>query len=151
MNLDQGPESDEANKRIVRKEVDGLGQGGLEEGHLLLDDASVYNEHEYRRRRTLLTWGLILDGGVLREELSREVVVADGGVVRWEVIALEAEGADPDLGREIDDRKWVKHGAASAATEGSVGKDRHVGEGLDWGIDGGDRDHTVAGLLLGAR
>lgn len=28
-------------------------------------------------------------------------------VVRWEVVASEAEGADPDLGCEIDDAERV--------------------------------------------
>ncbi|KAF2312542.1 hypothetical protein GH714_035014 [Hevea brasiliensis] len=148
--MDQGPKSDEANEGIFREEADGLGQGGLEKGHLLLDDTSVDHEHEYRRGRTFLSGSLVLDGGVLREELGREVVVADGGVVRWEVVALEAEGADPDLGGKINDGERVKHGAASTATEGRVREDGRVRKGFDRSVNGGDGDHTVAGLLLGA-
>ncbi|KAL0014678.1 hypothetical protein SO802_001747 [Lithocarpus litseifolius] len=48
-------------------------------------------------------WILILsvfNCGVLREELGSEVVIRDG-VVAWEVVALEVEGADLDLGGEV--------------------------------------------------
>ena len=38
----------------------------------------------------------------MREELGGEVVVGDGGVVGREVVALEAERTDPDLGGEVD-------------------------------------------------
>lgn len=58
---------------------------------------------------------VVLDGGVLGKELGREIVVGDGGVVRGEVVALKAQGADPDLGGEIDDGEGVKDGAAGAA------------------------------------
>lgn len=38
-----------------------------------------------------------------------------------EVIALEAEGADPNLGREIHNREGVENRAAVAAAEWSIG------------------------------
>lgn len=67
------------------------------------------------------------------------------------MVALEAKGTDPDLGGIIDGREWIKHGAASTATERRVRENGHTGEGLDRGVDGRDRDHTVAGLLFGSR
>jgi hypothetical protein len=50
---------------------------------------------------------VVLDGSVLGEELGGEIVIGDGGVGGGEVVALEAEGADPDLGGEIDDGEGV--------------------------------------------
>lgn len=42
------------------------------------------------------------------EELGGEVLVGDGVVVGGEVVALEAEGADPELGDEVDDGEGVE-------------------------------------------
>lgn len=47
--------------------------------------------------------------------------------MRREVIALETEWTDPDLGNEIDDGKRVENGSTSAATERSVRKNWHIG------------------------
>lgn len=56
----------------------------------------------------------------MRVEFRRERVLGEGGVVRWEVVALEAEGADPDLGGEIDDAERVENGTTCSATEWRV-------------------------------
>lgn len=61
-----------------------------------------------------------MDGGVLRIELAGEVGLGDHGVVRREVVALVAEGADPDLGREVYARERVEDGRAGLASEGRV-------------------------------
>ena len=64
----------------------------------------------------------VLDGGVIREELGEEVVVRDGGVVGREVVVLEAEKADLDLGGEVDDGEKAEDEATCAAAEkGSKG------------------------------
>ena len=55
----------------------------------------------------------------MREELDRELVVEDGGVVGREVVALEAERADPDLGGEVDDGEGVEDEAMCGSGEGS--------------------------------
>lgn len=56
----------------------------------------------------------------MRVEFRRERVLGEGGVVRWEVVALEAEGADPDLGGEIHDAERVENGTTCSATEWRV-------------------------------
>ena len=50
----------------------------------------------------------VLDGGVMREELNGEVVIRDGGIVKREVVALEAGRADPDLGDESTMAKGLR-------------------------------------------
>lgn len=35
--------------------------------------------------------------------------------MRRELITLKTEGADPDLGREINGAEWIEDGAAGAA------------------------------------
>lgn len=87
---------------MVGQEPDRLPQRGLDEAHLLLDQADVEEEEEDRWRRGGLGGEGVLDGGVLWVELGGDVGFADHGVVLWEVIALEAKGADPDLGGEVD-------------------------------------------------
>ena len=93
----------------------------------------------------------VLDGGVIREELGEEVVVGDGGVVRREVVALEAERADPDLGGKVNDGKGVEDGATCAASKREVREEGDVRERFDWRVDGGDWDEAVRGFLLCAR
>lgn len=87
------------------------------------------------------------------EELGGEVVDGYRRVMRREVVALEAERADPDLGGEIDDGEGVEDGSAGAAAERGVGEEgrgRAGGEGFERGVDGGDGDDAVVGFLLGA-
>lgn len=74
-----------------------------------------------------LVLGFVFDGGVLREELGGEVVVGDGLVVVGEVVAVEAEGADPDFGGEVDDGEGVEYGSAIAAAERGVREERGGG------------------------
>lgn len=93
----------------------------------------------------------VLDCGVLREEFAGEIVIGDGRVVWREVIALEAERADPDLGNEVDDGEGVEDGAASTASERGVREECEVWEGFDRSVDGGDRDYAVDCFLLCSR
>ena len=44
----------------------------------------------------------------MREELNGEVVIRDGGIVKREVVALEAGRADPDLGDESTMAKGLR-------------------------------------------
>lgn len=64
------------------------------------------------------------------------------------MVALEAEGAYPDLGGEVDDGEGVEDGAAGAAAERGVGEDGDVGEGLDRSVDRRHRDDAARRLLL---
>ena len=68
----------------------------------------------------------VLDGGVIREELGEEVVVRDGGVVGREVVVLEAEKADLDLGGEVDDGEKAEDEATCAAAERGVREEGDV-------------------------
>ena len=86
----------------------------------------------------------------MREELGGEVVVGDGGVVGREVVALEAERADPDLGGEVDDGEGVEDRATCAAAERGVREEGDVRERSDRRVDGGDWDDAVGGFLLRA-
>lgn len=63
--------------------------------------------------------------------------------MRREVVALEAEGTDPDLGGEVDDAEGIKHGAARAAAKRRVIEDWHGGEVLYRSVDSGDRNDGV--------
>lgn len=58
----------------------------------------------------------VLHGGVLRVEFAGEVSFGNSGIMRREVIALVAEGADPDLGSEIDTGEGVESSGAGLAT-----------------------------------
>ena len=93
----------------------------------------------------------VLNGGVIREELGKEVVIGDGGVVRREVVALEAKRADSDLGGKVNDGKGVEDGATCAALEREVREEGDVRERSNWRVDGRDWDKTVRGFLLHAR
>lgn len=93
----------------------------------------------------------VLNCGVLGVELAREVGVGDGGVVGREVVALVAEGADPDLGGEVDAGVGVEDGGAGLAAERRVGERGDVRVGVERGDAGGERDHALAGLHFRAR
>ena len=85
----------------------------------------------------------VLNRGVMREELSGAVVVGDGGVVGREVVALEAEMANPDLGGEINDGEGIEDRATCAAAERGVRKEGDVWERSNQRVDGGDWDNAV--------
>lgn len=56
------------------------------------------------------------------------------------MVAGEAEGADPDLGGEVDDGKGVEDGTAGTASERGVSEERKVWDGFQGSVDGGDWD-----------
>lgn len=93
----------------------------------------------------------VLDGGVLRIELAGEVGLGDHGVVGREMVALEAEGADPDLGGEVHAREGVEDGGAGLAPERRVGERGDLTVVPDRRDADGEWDHALAGLDLGAR
>ena len=72
------------------------------------------------------------------------------GVVRGEMVALEAEGADPDLGGEVDAGEGVEGGGAGFASEWGVREGGNVRVWPDWGDCGGEWDHALAGVHLRA-
>lgn len=78
----------------------------------------------------------VFDGGVLRVEFAGEIGLGDGVVVRREMVALIAEGTDPDLGGEVDAGEGVEGGGAGFAAERGVREARDVGVRADHG-DGG--------------
>ena len=71
----------------------------------------------------------------MREELGRELVVEDGGVVGREVVALEV---DLDLGSEVGDGEGVEDRATCAAAERGVREKGDVQESSDRRVDGRD-------------
>lgn len=78
-----------------------------------------------------------MNRGVLGVELAGEVGLGDRGVVGREMVALVAEGADPDLGGEIDAGEGVEGGGAGLAAERRVGKGWDIRVGPDRGDAGG--------------
>ena len=92
----------------------------------------------------------VLNGGVIRDELGKEVVIGDGGVVRRDVVALGAKRAALDLGGKVNDGKGVEDGATCAAAERGVREEGDVRERSDRRVDGGDWDDAVGGFLLRA-
>lgn len=60
---------------------------------------------------------VVLNCSVLGEELGGEIVVGDRGVIGRKVVALEAEGANPELGGKVDDGEGIEYGTAGAAAE----------------------------------
>lgn len=67
------------------------------------------------------------------------------------MVSLETDGADPDLGGEIDAREGVESGGAGAAAEGSVGDGLDVAVVADRGDAGRDGDDALAGFDFVAR
>lgn len=103
-----------------------LQQSRLQIPQLLLNNTSIHHKQENitapRLRLLMRSRSLVLDSRILREQLSRKILLRNGLVMRRKVVALEAETADPYLvdGREIDDREGVDHGSAAAASERGV-------------------------------
>lgn len=93
---------------------------------------------------------VVLDGGAGGVELGGDGGEGDGVVGGWEVVALVADGAQPDLGVVVDDAKGVEDGSAGAASERGVGEELEGGDRVERGVDGGDGDDAVRRLLLGA-
>lgn len=87
----------------------------------------------------------------MRVELAGEVGLGDHGVVRGEVVALVAEGADPDLGREVHAREGVEDGRAGLASEGRVREREDIRVRADRGDGRREWDHALAGFHLSAR
>ena len=118
--------------------------------------AGVQEEEEDRGmgevRVDVVVVKLVLESGVLGIEFGREVRFRDLGVVRGKVVAVEAEGADPDLGGEVDAREGVEDGGAGLAAERRVGeRGGNVWVGTEEGNGCGEGYDALARLHLGAR
>lgn len=157
MQMHLRPEGHQADKCVLRQKRDRLPHGQFDVLQFFLDDAGVDDEQEHWRQRCWRSRGSgdeVLDGGALCEELGGHVVLGDAGVVRGEVVAREAERADPDLGGEVDTGEGVEERRARRlAAEWRVGKGRRR-EGLggaDRGDGGGERNDAAAGFNLGPR
>lgn len=92
----------------------------------------------------------VLNSSVLRVELAGKVCIGDHAVVRGEVVAIEAEGAHPVLGGEVDASKGVK-GCRAFATEWGVREGRDILVRADRSDGGGERDHALTRLHLRPR
>jgi len=151
MNLDLRAEGHEADEGVIGKKANGATKRGFEKLDLLLDETGVEEEEENGGRVEGIGEGEdVLDGGVLGVEFAGEVGFGDGVVVRGEVVALVAEGADPDLGGEVDAGEGVEGGGAGFAAERGVLEAGDVRVGTDEGDGGGERDDALAGFDLGA-
>lgn len=67
------------------------------------------------------------------------------------MVALEAEWAEPHLRIEVGDREGVEDGAADAAAEWGVRKNRNGRVGVQRSVHGRNRDDAASSILLGAR
>lgn len=80
----------------------------------------------------------------MRVEFTGEVGFGDLGVVRGEVVAVIAEGADPDLGGEVDAGERVENGGAGFAAERGVAESGNIGVGVEEGDGGGEGNDALA-------
>lgn len=112
---------------MIRQEPDRPPHLRFDVPEFLLDYASIDHEEEHGRRRG--SGGIqgerrVFDSGALGVELTGDVGLRDASVVRGKGVAGEAEGADPDLGSEVDAGERVKGGGARGlAPERRVRKD----------------------------
>lgn len=97
-----------------------------------------------------MNWERIFNSSVVRVKLSGEIGFGDSVVMRREMVALVTEGADPDLGGEVDARERVEWGRTGLAAEWRVREARDVGVGADRGDGGGEWDDALAGFDFGA-
>lgn len=67
---------------------------------------------------------MILNGSVLREKLSREIIISNRMIMWGEMIAMETKRTDPDLGGIIDNRKRVEYRSTVSTTKRSVREKR---------------------------
>jgi hypothetical protein len=119
---------------VGREEAEGDDDGLFESLEVVLIETGVDDEDEDGRDLSGAGEG-VLDGGVFREEFGGEVVGGDVLVVRREGVALQAEGADPQLAANVDLTVGVKDGSAgSLAGDGFVEDGRKVGAILQRGV-----------------
>lgn len=93
--------------------------GVLERLEVIIVEASV-DDVEEDGRDLRRAGERVLDGGVLGEEFGGEVVGGDVLVVRREGVALQAEGADPQLASDVDLAVGVEDTTARLARHGLV-------------------------------
>jgi len=116
---DHGSVGDETDEGVGRQQAQADDDSVLERLEVIIVEASVDDVEEDGRdlRRTSER---VLDGGVLGEELGGEIVGGDVLVVRREGVALQAEGADPQLASDVDLAVGVEDTTARLARYGLV-------------------------------
>ena len=123
VDLDVGAVGDEADEGVLGEEAEGLEEGALAGVELVLADARVDDEDVRRWLRPPRLRDGVVDRAVVREELRGEVGLRDRVVVRRELVPRVAEGAHPELSREVHAGEGVEDGAAAPAWHGLVGHD----------------------------
>mmetsp|Transcript_600 Transcript_600/g.2454 ORF Transcript_600/g.2454 Transcript_600/m.2454 type:complete len:203 (-) Transcript_600:235-843(-) len=141
---------DEADERILGKQRERLRERLPQRRELILHQADVDDE-EVRGRWGLGSLQVVLDGGVRREELRGQVRLGDARVVRGEVVARVAEGADPELAVEIHARVRVEARRAALAPHGVVRHHGHLGQVFPGGHERAEGHHALRGLDLAVR
>mmetsp|Transcript_470 Transcript_470/g.1094 ORF Transcript_470/g.1094 Transcript_470/m.1094 type:complete len:714 (+) Transcript_470:262-2403(+) len=142
---------DKPHVRLLRDDLQRLRDGCLGDVQLVLRHAGVQNKDVDRRVRGDGARKGVLHGAIVGEQLRGQVVLVDGGVVRGEVVARVAEGADPDLGGEVHARVRVQHGAAALAGHRLVGHHRQVRQLLVWAVHRREGHHALGRLQLAVR
>ncbi|RDX67816.1 hypothetical protein CR513_53262, partial [Mucuna pruriens] len=154
VDLNLRAEGDKPDEGVVGEKANGLSERGFEEVKLLVDDAGVEEEEKdggLGEGRVRVGDG-ILNSGILGVKFAGEVGLGDLGVVRGEVVAIVAEGADPDLGGEVNAREGIEDRRAGSAAERGVREcGRDVRVVTDEGDGGGQGNHALARLHFRAR
>eukprot|EP00967_Tisochrysis_lutea_P035989 scaffold43248_cov31-Tisochrysis_lutea.AAC.1 len=149
VNVHDGAKRYEANERVGcrrREQLQHLLERVLKRLELLLLHARVDDPHE-DGRASGGPWQCILDGGILRDELGREIIFRNIVVVRRKVVPLETERADPNLGLEVNAAVRVEHcRAGTLAHHRLVRQERQAFDGLEWRVQAAQRYDHPRGL-----
>lgn len=90
----------------------------------------------------------ILNSGILRIKLARQMGLRDHGIMRRKMTSLITERADPNLSGEVDTRKRVKNGGARLATERRIWKSRDLRVMTDRSDRRSEWNNALAGFNL---
>lgn len=93
----------------------------------------------------------VFHAGAGRKELSGEAIFTDGMVGGRKRVTMEAKGAIPGFGEEIDMRVGVEDAMASSAEEGGVRERREVGDGGERAANDGEGDGKMVRRFAGSR
>lgn len=130
-----GAIGDEADEGVGREEAERDDDALLEGLEVVVLEARVDDKEEDGRDLGGARQG-VLDRGVLWQELGGQVRGRDVLVVRGEGVALEAEGADPQLAADVDLAVRVEDGAAGGlAGDGFVQDRGQVGPLLEGRVE----------------
>mmetsp|Transcript_12375 Transcript_12375/g.21920 ORF Transcript_12375/g.21920 Transcript_12375/m.21920 type:complete len:324 (-) Transcript_12375:31-1002(-) len=148
MHHDVCAECDEPDERVLWDQVKRLLQRVLQLVHLFLIQTRVHHEEEHGRTALRRLLELVLDRRELRDQLRRQVVLADVlGIVGCEVVAGLTERTRPELGTEVDLAVWVEHARTSVAPNGIVRQSRRHGRNLlERRVETAHRHHNPRGF-----